>query len=57
MTTLALGEAVGKFLSGQSDRVETDAAHQKVVHRVTIGKQQFLVTCEELAHDKSEPAV
>jgi len=57
MTTLALGEEVGRFLAGQSDRVETDQSHDKVIHRVMIGKQVFVVTCEESAPDTSEPSV
>ena len=57
MTTLALGEQLGTFLAGQADRLETEKAHNKVIHRVFIGKQVFVVTCEESAPDTREPAV
>jgi hypothetical protein len=57
MTTLALGEQLGRFLAGQVDRVETEQAHERVIHRVMIGKQVFVVTCEESAPDTREPAV
>jgi hypothetical protein len=58
MTTLALGEQIGRFLAdSQADQVETEQSHERVVHRVTIGKQVFVVTCEESAPEKSEPAV
>ncbi len=55
MTTLALGEEIGRFLAGQADQVETDQTHDKVIHRVTIGKQVFVITCEEGVPDKREP--
>ena len=57
MTTLALGDEVGRFLAGQAERVETERRHERVIHRVIIGKQVFVVTCEEDTPDKSEPAV
>lgn len=57
MTALALGERLGRFLAGHADRIETESSHVKVIHRVIIGKQLFLVTCEECAPDKVEPAV
>lgn len=57
MTTLALGEEIGAFLAQRADRVETEETHRRVTHKVTIGKQVFVVTCEESAADKVEPAV
>ena len=57
MTTLALGEQLGTFLSQIADHIETDANHERVIHRVTIRKQVFVVTCEESTPDKPEPAV
>ena len=57
MTTLALGEQIGRYLTGCEYRVQTVEAHAKVTHEVTIGKQIFIVTCEESAPDKQESAV
>jgi hypothetical protein len=57
MTTLALGERLGRFLAGEADRVETEESHSRVTHRVMIGKQVFIVTCEESEPDTREPAV
>ena len=57
MTTLALGEEIGRFLGEVADNVETEQHHDRVIHRVSVGKQVFVVTCEESAPDKREPAV
>jgi hypothetical protein len=57
MTTLALAEQIGGFLADVADRVDTERHHDKVIHRVAIGKQVFAITCEESAPDKPEPAV
>ena len=57
MTTLALGEQIGRFLAGHADAVETERKHEKVTHRVRIGKQVFLVSCEETAPDRPDPEV
>jgi hypothetical protein len=57
MTALALGEEIGEFLSSRADRVDTDETHERVIHRVMVGKQVFIVTCQESTPDKTEPAV
>ncbi len=57
MTVLGLGESIGRYLAGQGDRIETEETHGKVVHRVFIGEQVFVVTCQEAVPDKREPAV
>jgi hypothetical protein len=57
MTTLALGEEIRDFLASLADRVDTDERHGLVIHRVTVGKQVFVVTCQESTPDKVEPAV
>ena len=57
MTTLALAEKIGRLVAEIGDRVETKTEHHKVVHLVTVGKQVFVVTCEESAPEKREPAV
>ena len=57
MTTLALAERIADALTGAADHLETSHEDGKVVHHVSIGKQLFIVTCEELAADKPEPTV
>jgi len=57
MTNLALAELIREFLVAKVGRVDTEQHNQRVLHRVTIGKQVFVVTCEESVPDKSEPAV
>ncbi len=57
MTNLALAEKIRGLLLAEADRVDTEPHNQRVIHRVTIGRQVFVVTCEESVPDKSEPAV
>jgi hypothetical protein len=57
MTNLALAEKIRKILVAQADHVDTEQHNQRVIHRVTIRKQVFIVTCEESVPDKWEPAV
>jgi len=57
MTNLALAELIREFLVAKAGHVDTEQHNQRVLHRVTIGKQVFVVTCEESVPDKSEPAV
>lgn len=55
MAVLALAERIGRGRRRNLD--ETRREHQKVVYRVKIGKQVFIVTCQEAVPDKEEPAL
>ncbi len=58
MTTLALAEQISRTVAETADAVEeVERSHDRVVYRVTVGRQVFMVTCEESAPDKRAPAV
>lgn len=58
MTTLALAEQIGRMLAESVDNLETaERSHGRVVLRVAVGRQVFIVTCEESTPDKRAPAV
>ncbi len=55
MTLAALAETVGGALASDADSVEKQKDGHKIVYKATVGKQAFLVTCEELAPDRQDP--
>lgn len=58
MTLLALAEQIRETLAATVEQVnEERRTGDRVTMTVTIGKQQFRITCEELAADRQEPAV
>jgi hypothetical protein len=58
MTTLALAEQISRTVAETADTVEeVECSHDRVVYRVTVGRQVFIVTCEESAPDKRAPTV
>ncbi|MCZ2075850.1 MAG: hypothetical protein LC130_12730 [Bryobacterales bacterium] len=58
MTTLALAEQISRTVAETADTVEeVERSHDRVVYRVTVGRQVFIVTCEESAPDKRAPTV
>jgi hypothetical protein len=57
MTVLALAEHIGHCLEQRADNVKKDVSNTRVAYTVTIGKQSFAVTVEELAKDSDQPAI
>jgi hypothetical protein len=56
MTLLAFAEQLRGAI--QADAVEEqERRHQRVVYRARVGKQTFVVTFEEDAPDREEPAI
>ena len=55
MTLLAFAEKLRSAI--HADAVEErERRHERVVYEARVGKQVFMVTCEESAPDRPEPA-
>jgi len=55
MTLLAFAERLRDAMV--ADEVLEDRHHERVVYKARVGKQTFVVTCEETAADRDEPAI
>lgn len=57
MTLLAVAGYIEHCLAERVDEVRKDTSSTRVTCTVTVGKQSFVVTIEELAKDSDEPAI
>jgi hypothetical protein len=57
MTLPAFSERVGRALAEVCDKVQKEATHSRIRFTVTVGKQTFVVTCEEGPSEHWEPEV
>ena len=57
MTLLAVAGYIEHCLAERVDEVRKDTSSTRVTCTVTVGKQSFVVTIEELAKDSGEPAI
>jgi hypothetical protein len=57
VTLLALAEYLEQVLEEKADSVDVNKAHDKVVYTAKVGKQVFVITCEESDPDTQEPSV
>lgn len=55
MTLLAFAERLRQCI--EADEVQEDRHHERVVYRALVGKQMFIVICEEGEPDRDEPAM
>jgi hypothetical protein len=55
MTLLAFAEQLRGAIA--ADEVLEERHHERVVYTARVGKQTFVVTCEEGAPDRDEPAI
>ena len=56
MTLLAFAEQLRGAIPADAVE-ESERRHGRVVYRVLVGRQAFLVTCEEAEPDRDEPAI
>jgi hypothetical protein len=55
MTLLAFAERLRGAIT--ADEISEERHHERVVYTARVGKQTFVVTCEEQAPDRDEPAM
>ena len=57
MTVMALAEHIEKCLQDRAEDLQVDKSNSRVTYTVTVSKQAFIVTVQELAKDAQEPAL
>ena len=57
MTLPVFAERIEHAIANGPDRIEKQETHARIVFTVTVGRQTFVVTCEEGPHDRGDPEV